>query len=440
MDFSQEWLSARNYLAGTPVYANQTESLFRHTGLIPLRPEDMLPWNAHPPAAVVLALPFGWFDYPTAHLLWNVLTFPLFLIGVCLIIREMEGQFGFKRLFPMVVLLLLFAPLYMQLAYGQLNCLIFFLLTMAWLADRRKLIGWAGVAVGLATALKLFPGLAFAYFLSAGRRKAIATGAVAFLSANIIALAMFGPTDFQTYVREVIPSLSRYQSWWCNLSLSAFWMRLFNPSEQNHIIPLFSNPNLARILFVASIFLVTAAVAYKCLRATSTSERDRAFAACLVGMVLVSPVAWDHYIVLLMLPIWLVWMCTPAGPLRLLMWLALIDLWITHKIYVVLILGPQQAEALAHGSHAPLSPAINLGLCSLYTYGLVTLFLLVLASPAGNEEESPSISLSEPHAVDLDRRLFGASVREAAAARVDPVRPGNKMVDSRSRQETQETR
>ncbi len=64
MDFSQEWLSAKNYWAGTPVYADQTEALLRHTGRKPERAEDMLPWNAHPPVTTTLTLPFGKLSTP----------------------------------------------------------------------------------------------------------------------------------------------------------------------------------------------------------------------------------------------------------------------------------------------------------------------------------------------------------------------------------------
>ena len=68
-DFVQEWLSARNFWTGQPIYRPQSESIHEYTG----RRIDMaLPWNAHPPGAVLVAVPFGLFlDYRSAHLAWN---------------------------------------------------------------------------------------------------------------------------------------------------------------------------------------------------------------------------------------------------------------------------------------------------------------------------------------------------------------------------------
>lgn len=433
MDFSQEWLSARNYLTGTPVYSNQTESLLRHTGHVPTHPEDLLPWNAHPPAAILLTLPFGYLDYRTAHLVWNLLTLPLFLVAVWMIIRELQERFVFWLLLPALVVLLLFAPLYSQLAQGQLSNLILFLLTAAWAADRRDRQGWAGVAVGLAAALKLFPAFVFVYFLFAGRRKAILTGAAAFLAVNSAALAVLGLVEFRTYIYEVIPSLSSYRSTWNNSSLSGFWLRLFDPNPTHKIIPLVVNPILAKVLVASSILLATATVAFASWKALSVSARDRAFALSLVGMVLVSPVAWEHYIVLLMLPIWLVWMRTPAGPWRIVMWATLIDLWLPHRIVVNLLIGPDQADAILHDRHNPISPVVNLAMCSLYTYGLLGLFLLLLVSPAGEVGAArDSLEDQQRPAVDLQRRLFGAPVREQAPALVN----GTVLDDNRSSNKT----
>src|ERR1700721_1680752 len=62
LDFSQEWLSAKNYWSGTPVYSDQTAALLRHTGITPDHPDEILLWNAHPPAVTLLPFPFAKLD------------------------------------------------------------------------------------------------------------------------------------------------------------------------------------------------------------------------------------------------------------------------------------------------------------------------------------------------------------------------------------------
>src|SRR5262245_5753772 len=235
LDSSQEWLSARNYWAGTPVYANQEEALFRHTGQKVGEDQVALPWNAHPPAAVVMTLPLGKLGYADAHFVWNLITFPLFLLSLGLILRELGVPLSLWTVIPILALLVLFNPLLIHVMQGQLNIPLLLLLTLAWVADRRDRPGWAGVAAGVAAGLKLYPAFVFAYFLFARRWRALLTGGIAFFAVNGIALAVLGPDEFRTYVREVIPSLFNYQSSWRNVSLTGFWLRIFNPQPHEKV-------------------------------------------------------------------------------------------------------------------------------------------------------------------------------------------------------------
>ncbi len=386
MDFSQEWLSAKNYWAGTPVYADQTEALLRHTGFVPNRGEAMLPWNGHPPAATALALPFGKLPYRDALLAWNLLTFPLFLVSVALVARELGVRWTVWSVFPAVTLLLLFDPVYQQLAQGQLNFLLVFLITLTWVADRHDRPGWAGIALGIAAGLKLYPAFLFVYFLFTGRWRALATGALAVLTVNGGALVLFGPSEFRTYAEQVIPSLFGYQGSWRNVSLTGFWLRIFDPQPHDKVVPLVVNPTAATALALVSRGLVTGAVAWAAWRARAGAGRDRAFAGAVVGMLLVSPIVWTHYFVLLVLPVGLLWARLPKGALRVALALAAVPLWAPENFFALLAVGPEQARAMVNLRHDPLSPVVNLTALSAFTYALVALFVLAHFIPAGADD------------------------------------------------------
>src|SRR5262249_5484158 len=79
-DFAQEWLSARNFFGGVPIYQDVPTSVRQH--MADRRPADQIigaiRYNAHPPVAVLVALPFGVLSYPAAHLAWNLVTYGLF--------------------------------------------------------------------------------------------------------------------------------------------------------------------------------------------------------------------------------------------------------------------------------------------------------------------------------------------------------------------------
>lgn len=376
-DFSQEWLSAKNFWSGTAVYADQRESLSRHAGITPENPEKILPWNAHPPAAVLLCLPFAVQSYPSAHLTWNLLTLLLFFVSVWLIVRELEFPLRIWSVFPAIVLLLLCGPIYYQVLLGQINFPILFLLTLAWLADRRDRPAWAGAALGIAAGLKLYPLFAFIYFLSARRWPAVLTGALAFLAVNGLALVVFGPSEFETYLREVIPSLSHYQSSWRNTSLNGFWLRIFEPHPDEKIIPLFPSHTLALAAVAISRLMVVVVLFRLGWTARTVAARDRAFAATIVGMLLVCPFTWTHYFTLLPLPLAIVWCRLPPGWERWLFWLIVIVLWSPENLFIGLV-NPALAAQLNADSHEPLPAVLSVTVFAVFTYALLTLFILVL--------------------------------------------------------------
>ncbi|MCS6865950.1 MAG: glycosyltransferase family 87 protein [Gemmataceae bacterium] len=395
-DFLQEWLSARNYLAGTPVYAEQTQAMLRHTGVLLKEGMGMiLSWNAHPPASVMIALPFGHLPYRDAHFLWNVVTFPLFLISIVIILWELKFPLSPWSLLPALSLLLLFHPLYLQLFLGQLNILLVFFITLAWWADRHDRIGWAGVAVGIAAGLKLYPAFLLAYFFCTRRWRGLATGVATFLAVNGLALAVFGIATFRTYIDVVVPSLQKYQTSGWNISITAFWLRIFDPHPAQKIITWSTQPEAARLLIWLSRLVITAVVVWVAWRSYSVATRDRAFATAIVGMLLVSPITWSHYFILLLLPAALLWLRWPSGSLRILLWLVLIPLWMPDYFFVALAVGPSQAQAMVNMQHDPIKPVVNITFFAVLTYALVALFVLTVICPA---HDSPHATDSPPRA------------------------------------------
>ncbi len=388
-DFLQEWLSAKNYLAGLPVYIEQTDAMLRHTGIL-LKEGIILHWNAHPPASVMIALPLGHLSYRDAHLLWNLISFTLFLVSLAIIWRELKFPLSPWSLLATVGLILLFHPLYLHLHQGQLNILVLFFITLAWWADRHDRVGWAGVALGVAAGLKLYPMFLFTYFLFTGRWRGLVTGPAAFLAVNGVAWMVLGGEAFRTYIDTIIPSLVSYQSSWNNVSLTAFWLRIFNPYPEQKIVAWVTKPALATLLIWASRGVITIAVAWLTWRSYSQATRDRAFAAAIVGMILVSPITWSHYFVLLLLPMALLWMRWPVGWPRMVMWFVLIPLWIPDNFFTILAVGPAQSLAMVKMQHDLISPVANITFLSALTYALLALFVLTLVCPA--QDESPPAS------------------------------------------------
>lgn len=417
-DFSQEWLSARNYFTGSPVYSPQLDAVKRHTGRVPPDPDNLLPWNAHPPASILLALPFGQVtDYNTAHYYWNLATFPLFLLGLVIILLALEVPLRWYSVFPAIVLIVVSAPVFSNLGQGQMNFALLPLIALAWWADRRDHQWLAGLALGLAAGLKLFPGFLFLYFLFAGRWRALATGLLTVAAVNGVAWLVFGTEAFTTYVRQVMPSLLDFQSSWRNVSLTGFWQRLFNPQPHEKIVAFKVLPQLGQALALASQLLVAAVTALVALRAKTPVTSDRAVAVGVIGMILASPIAWTHYFVLLAIPVGVLWARLQSTWLRVVFWLLIIPLWLPENFFAALAVGPEQARLMIDRRHDPINATTNLAALSAFTYVLLALFALatlirdrVLVLEPASAPPVPDPDPDSDMPVDdqrVDRRLFG---------------------------------
>ncbi len=378
-DFSQEWFSAKNYWSGRPIYSPQLEAMEIHTGRRPLREADMLPWNAHPPFAVVLALPFGLLSYPEASAAWNFTMLALFLVALVLAIRLRGPPYDVVTFLALSAALIWCYPLQSQTAQGQLNGLLVLLLILAWWGERRTWPAFSGICIGLAAAIKLVPAFLFLYWLAQGKWKVLVGGAVAFLAANGVAVALFGLEAYVRYISTVVPSLAGYRSSWGNVSLTGFWLKLFNPDSGEQVVPLAYVPWLADGLILGSQIVVLVLVGIRCRQATDEKDRDRALGLAIVGMLLVSPILWNHYFVLLLAPLAIWRPCDQTLSERIAWRVCLAILWVPFAWFLLLPMGPTAATIWNTQRYLlpPAKPWQTLSGLAIQTYALVGLFYLL---------------------------------------------------------------
>lgn len=382
-DFTQDWLSARDFHEGRPAYGDLPGALRRHFGGEP--PKDFLRWNAHPPASVLLVLPLAGLSHVEAFAVWNAVTFALFVVAVWIVASE----FGIRPAWRAAALAAVVSalgsisyPLRQQVILGQFNCLLAFLITVAWAADRRGCWWLAGSAVGAAMAVKLFPGFLLLYFFATRNWRALAVAVAVFLAVNGAAVALFGADTFRTYIRDVIPAVSAdYATRWNNLSAPAFWLRLFDPAPSSGVIPVVHSPLHGKLFAHAAQVLITGCVAWlawRASRANSNAARDRAFAAAVVAMLLISPITWPHSLVMLVVPVAVLIAAKPSGANRWVLVACLMLMWLPDTFAPRLAFGADEAERLSNHHHTPLSPVANLLVASIPHYALLGLFVLTL--------------------------------------------------------------
>jgi alpha-1,2-mannosyltransferase len=364
-DFFQEWASARNYFERLPIYTPQELTAKRYLNYTPDRASVFVRMNGHPPACVLVGLPLGRLPYATAFLVWNLVSLGLLMLTAVLVMRHEFGRAPWTYWLPMGAMLASNSFL-QHVLMGQLSILIGLLLVLTALAECRGRSIAAGLLLGTAAALKLFPLLLVIYFVINRRYAAIVATMVAFAAWNGAAAAVLGVEAFDHYVHYAMPEVLRYRDYWTNFSITGIWFKLFDGSN-GHVVPVIASRLIAEVGAWVSIGLVLLLAVAAAFRARGDSAgRTSSLALLITATTLVSPVTWDHYFMLLIWPAArLIARLTGDDPMRRLATAALAVLW----------MNPVVLHTFGTRRDGPALPWQTLTFDSWPFYGLVVLFV-----------------------------------------------------------------
>ena len=220
--------------------------------------------NPHPPFSTLLLLPLGLFAWPDARWVWFGIS------GCCLL-----GAWHFHRV-PVVVCAATALFGVFGLYRGTLEPFLFALMLVALTVEKTRPIHAASL-IGLAAAIKIYPGLLLASFLLERRYRAFLTGVAAASAATMISTMATGLDVLGEWVAHTAPNAHFWRSNPDNLSLARI---------VGNIAPQFS-PLLAAIFFFALTLLLLA--------------RKKGFPVSmqtlLPATLLATPLVWSHYII-----------------------------------------------------------------------------------------------------------------------------------------------
>ena len=294
----------RGYLTSAPDQRMVDLNVYRAGGLSVLQgqplysvltqPPQLLPFT-YPPAAALFAVPLALLPWPAAQLAWvPVIYVPLAVVT----------WFAFApllRRIPSVplraaVLAVLFAacaylfPMRDEMRFGQVDMV---LLALAFADCASRAPRWPrGALVGLATAIKLVPGVFIGYLWLSGQRRAAVTAALSAIAWTLGAWLLL-PRDSVGYWTSAIFQSGRLGSnaGTSNQSLRGILLRQFLPGQ-------------APGALWAAAALVTAAAGFALVRRLARESRElEAIAVTGLLGVLLSPVSWIHHFLVVILAI-----------------------------------------------------------------------------------------------------------------------------------------
>ncbi|MBX7268409.1 DUF2029 domain-containing protein [Micromonospora sp. Llam7] len=245
----------------------------------------------YPPFAALVMLPMAYLSWHAAIVLSVAAGVVTSAVLVWWLLDPVSRRAGWTRWFAFAVALCLvaaFEPMRETINFGQVNTLLLFLVAVDLL---RLLPGgsrWAGIGIGLATAIKLTPGIFIVYLLVTGRWRAAVTAMGAAATATVLAAALF-PDASREFWTSALWNTGRVGelAFVSNQSLRGVVARL-DPQSPSTV---------AWLLLVAATLVVWV---WRCRAAASAGDQATGLALTGAVMCLVSPVTWVHHLVWLL--------------------------------------------------------------------------------------------------------------------------------------------
>ncbi|MFD2766325.1 glycosyltransferase 87 family protein [Micromonospora eburnea] len=272
-----------------------------------IAPETNLGFT-YPPFAALVMLPMSWLPIDAAGWLNAVASIAALAVALAALLRPIVDRLGWSLWFtvgiatPMAVAI---EPSRETLGYGQVNLLLFALVVadmvgLRWRAKRgthhdtadsalaRFVYGgaWAGVGIGLATAIKLTPALFIAYLMITRQWRAAMIAVGTAVGVTLGTFALVG-TESRMYFTGVLWQTERVGAadMTANQSLAGLLARLYDSIEA---------PGLLWLAFAVLVLALGFSRA-----ASARADGDELTAFTLVGLTanVISPISWSHHLV-----------------------------------------------------------------------------------------------------------------------------------------------
>jgi len=242
----------------------------------------------YPPFAAYLLRPLAWLTANQSAVIFSAVSVAALAVSIWLLVRPVADEHGWPRWFTFGAAFVLASglePLRHTFDFGQINFIVWALVLVDLLVLLPRGSRLTGVAIGLATAIKLVPGVFILYLLATRRWRAGAMAAGTALLASALAAALAPRESWVFWTDRVLHGAGvGRMDYTFNQSLLGVLARLTAPEP----------PGQVAWLLIA----VPALVLGLWRAARATARGDEVTGLTIAGLTgsLVSPVTWVHHI------------------------------------------------------------------------------------------------------------------------------------------------
>jgi Glycosyltransferase family 87 len=306
-DFSHYYVAALAMRHGLNPYAIDLRPLGRQIGL------DGIARATDTPFFLFCFEPLTWFGPAAAFWIWFGINAAALILAMILILRAAPGL-DRRQVISLSAIILLYPPLSNHIYFAQTQIVILLLVAVAMRAFEARRDRLAGLALAAAGLLKVFPLVIAGYFIVRRRWRALGwtfAGLAAGMAATIVAFGVERNVSFiaGTYLTRSAGFLARP----ANVALGSFVSRLFWYAAGSVTMSAWLNWTRMASVAIAELALLGLTIYATMPRAgagrdaSAHDDREsREFALWVVAAIMLSPTAWIHYLVLLILPFMLI--------------------------------------------------------------------------------------------------------------------------------------
>ena len=245
----------------------------------------------YPPTFALLIQPVLLLSPYVASLFWFGVTVGLLLIGVGLLFRQIKLRDHRMRV-ALLLLPMLFTPVLMTFYLGQVNILIFVLITLVYLTFVHRRPYASGVLLALSIWIKIWPIVLIAYFVWKREWKVVSGAIIGLLLIGVLTFSLAGVGQTTSFFTDRLPEIIHGTERGLdhhNQSIPGVFAKLFAPASK-YVQPLNWSPILAQqgsliatlLLIVATIILCSWPIALKDQEQFSTEFMLVVIAAMLI--------------------------------------------------------------------------------------------------------------------------------------------------------------
>jgi alpha-1,2-mannosyltransferase len=320
-DFAAYYVAARVVSLGLPLYVESSMQTAAKTASGILRH----PRYIYPPIFAWLLQPIGALTFDQARLVWFGINVVLLIVAVAVLGRVLAIDMRAKIV--IFTVLWLAPPVYDTLLLGQVSILLFCLVAVAvslsLYARHHVTEGIAGVLIGLAASVKIYPIFILLPYLLFRRWWAVGAAVSTIIALIGVGLITQGRTVTEAYFTEVVPAVGTTSPLPVSQSVWSVSLRLFVPSTFQYayqttdneitlsLAPIINFPILAIFVpigMIVFLWIITLWLIYPRRTKHDMADHFLGSISLVISTVLItSPVTHDHYLVILLIPMLYLW-------------------------------------------------------------------------------------------------------------------------------------